>query len=232
MPITSLCPCSREISDYGAHNQRGSIEISVSFELSDDGEPLDFGDLIAVAEERGLGADLLPPQANGRALRHDAGLRKPRVRRGHHPRGRRSAQARSDEFARAAFASSMKRASTATTRTPRSSGLTDLSRNSASAHGQGRSQAPPEDRSRRCLLPTQARSRHRANSDSLRSTHPPRERAVRVATSASVRVEAPEQPRSGPLHRRPLARSLRGLRTRAAVLKPQRNCGSSPPATA
>src|ERR687896_95447 len=26
VPITSLCPCSREISDYGAHNQRGTIE--------------------------------------------------------------------------------------------------------------------------------------------------------------------------------------------------------------
>ena len=29
VPVTSLCPCSREISDYGAHNQRGSVEISV-----------------------------------------------------------------------------------------------------------------------------------------------------------------------------------------------------------
>jgi GTP cyclohydrolase I len=52
VPITSLCPCSREISDYGAHNQRGSIEISVSFELTED-ELLEFGDLIAVAEEAG-----------------------------------------------------------------------------------------------------------------------------------------------------------------------------------
>lgn len=33
VPITSLCPCSREISDYGAHNQRGAIEATVSFEL-------------------------------------------------------------------------------------------------------------------------------------------------------------------------------------------------------
>ena len=28
-PVTSLCPCSREISDYGAHNQRSRIMISV-----------------------------------------------------------------------------------------------------------------------------------------------------------------------------------------------------------
>jgi GTP cyclohydrolase I len=53
VPITSLCPCSREISDYGAHNQRGSIEIAVSFELIEDAEPLDFGELIAAAEEAG-----------------------------------------------------------------------------------------------------------------------------------------------------------------------------------
>jgi GTP cyclohydrolase IB len=25
VPVTSLCPCSREISDYGAHNQRGYV---------------------------------------------------------------------------------------------------------------------------------------------------------------------------------------------------------------
>lgn len=27
-PVTSLCPCSREISDYGAHNQRSAITIA------------------------------------------------------------------------------------------------------------------------------------------------------------------------------------------------------------
>lgn len=53
VPITSLCPCSREISDYGAHNQRGSVEISVTFELTEDAQPLDFGSLIEVAEEAG-----------------------------------------------------------------------------------------------------------------------------------------------------------------------------------
>ena len=53
VPITSLCPCSREISDYGAHNQRGSIETSVCFELIDAVRPLDFSDLIAAGEEAG-----------------------------------------------------------------------------------------------------------------------------------------------------------------------------------
>lgn len=28
-PVTSLCPCSREISDYGAHSQRGYVEVEV-----------------------------------------------------------------------------------------------------------------------------------------------------------------------------------------------------------
>jgi len=29
VPITSLCPCSKEISDYGAHSQRGRVDITV-----------------------------------------------------------------------------------------------------------------------------------------------------------------------------------------------------------
>lgn len=53
VPITSLCPCSREISDYGAHNQRGSVEISVGFESSQTPNPIDFHDLIEVAENAG-----------------------------------------------------------------------------------------------------------------------------------------------------------------------------------
>ena len=31
VPATSLCPCSKEISDYGAHNQRVHIEVKVRF---------------------------------------------------------------------------------------------------------------------------------------------------------------------------------------------------------
>jgi GTP cyclohydrolase IB len=30
VPVTSLCPCSKAISDYGAHNQRGTIRIETS----------------------------------------------------------------------------------------------------------------------------------------------------------------------------------------------------------
>ena len=29
VPVTSLCPCSKEISDYGAHNQRSIVSLSV-----------------------------------------------------------------------------------------------------------------------------------------------------------------------------------------------------------
>lgn len=31
VPICTLCPCSREISDYGAHNQRGEVRLQVRF---------------------------------------------------------------------------------------------------------------------------------------------------------------------------------------------------------
>jgi GTP cyclohydrolase I len=31
VPITSVCPCSKEISDYGAHNQRGNVKLRVRF---------------------------------------------------------------------------------------------------------------------------------------------------------------------------------------------------------
>ncbi len=31
VPITTVCPCSKEISDYGAHNQRGEVRAKVRF---------------------------------------------------------------------------------------------------------------------------------------------------------------------------------------------------------
>lgn len=30
-PVTTLCPCSKEISEYGAHNQKAEVAITVSF---------------------------------------------------------------------------------------------------------------------------------------------------------------------------------------------------------
>jgi GTP cyclohydrolase IB len=46
VPATSLCPCSKEISEYGAHNQRSSIQVCA--ELLDD---VAIDELIRVAEE-------------------------------------------------------------------------------------------------------------------------------------------------------------------------------------
>jgi GTP cyclohydrolase I len=31
VPITTVCPCSREISSYGAHNQRGQVRVAIRF---------------------------------------------------------------------------------------------------------------------------------------------------------------------------------------------------------
>jgi GTP cyclohydrolase I len=31
VPITSVCPCSKEISDFGAHNQRGEVKLGIRF---------------------------------------------------------------------------------------------------------------------------------------------------------------------------------------------------------
>ena len=45
VPVKSLCPCSKGISDYGAHNQRSIITIKTNW--SDD---LNIVDLINVAE--------------------------------------------------------------------------------------------------------------------------------------------------------------------------------------
>lgn len=46
VPVTSLCPCSKKISEYGAHNQRSHVTIAVQLN-----GPMDVEDLIAVAEE-------------------------------------------------------------------------------------------------------------------------------------------------------------------------------------
>jgi len=45
VPVTSLCPCSKRISDYGAHNQRSHITIR-----AEAGEALTLDDLIEIAE--------------------------------------------------------------------------------------------------------------------------------------------------------------------------------------
>jgi GTP cyclohydrolase IB len=46
VPVTSLCPCSKKISQYGAHNQRSHVTISA--ELADD---VAVEELIQIAEQ-------------------------------------------------------------------------------------------------------------------------------------------------------------------------------------
>lgn len=48
VPVTSLCPCSRELSRFGAHNQRGVITVQVRYR-----EFVWIEDLVAVIEECG-----------------------------------------------------------------------------------------------------------------------------------------------------------------------------------
>ncbi|WP_109485783.1 GTP cyclohydrolase FolE2 [Occallatibacter savannae] len=47
-PVTTLCPCSKAISDYGAHNQRGEITIDVMIETG--GRTVWIEEIIEIAE--------------------------------------------------------------------------------------------------------------------------------------------------------------------------------------
>ena len=46
VPVTSLCPCSKKISDYGAHNQRSHITIEAVLD-----EDITVEELVAIAEQ-------------------------------------------------------------------------------------------------------------------------------------------------------------------------------------
>jgi GTP cyclohydrolase FolE2 len=48
--VTSVCPCSKTISDYGAHNQWGRVTVDVDLA---DGAELWFDELIAIGEKSG-----------------------------------------------------------------------------------------------------------------------------------------------------------------------------------
>jgi len=45
VPVTTLCPCSKNISKYGAHNQRGEVTVSVRFK-----DTVWIEDLISIIE--------------------------------------------------------------------------------------------------------------------------------------------------------------------------------------
>ncbi len=46
VPVTSLCPCSKKISDYGAHNQRSHVTIASTVESD-----VSIEELVAIAEQ-------------------------------------------------------------------------------------------------------------------------------------------------------------------------------------
>jgi len=51
--VTSLCPCSREISDYGAHSQRGHVEVEVEAPGWRDGKSIWPQELFNYADQAG-----------------------------------------------------------------------------------------------------------------------------------------------------------------------------------
>jgi GTP cyclohydrolase I len=55
VPVTSLCPCSKALSDYGAHNQRGYVSIDVRSSMDEQGNMqfIWIEELIDVAEKSG-----------------------------------------------------------------------------------------------------------------------------------------------------------------------------------
>lgn len=50
VPITSLCPCSKEISDYGAHNQRSEVVLEVETHAGDAGSAAGISADICIEE--------------------------------------------------------------------------------------------------------------------------------------------------------------------------------------
>lgn len=55
VPVTSLCPCSKAISDYGAHNQRGYVTIELRTRQDEEGVPalIWIEELVDIAERSG-----------------------------------------------------------------------------------------------------------------------------------------------------------------------------------
>jgi GTP cyclohydrolase I len=70
VPVTSVCPCSKSISDYGAHNQRGHIRIDawLSADADQASIPLSLDELIEMAE--GCGSSPVYPLLKRADERH------------------------------------------------------------------------------------------------------------------------------------------------------------------
>ena len=89
VPVTSLCPCSKKISERGAHNQRSHVTISAQAARAhvDRGAHRDRG-------ERSVVRAVRDPQASRREVRDRARLRQSEVRRRHGARRRRATERR------------------------------------------------------------------------------------------------------------------------------------------
>ncbi|MFO1384986.1 MAG: GTP cyclohydrolase, FolE2/MptA family [Chitinivorax sp.] len=57
VPVTSLCPCSKQISAYGAHNQRSHISIRAAAR-----EGLSIEALIRIAEQAFVAQTIWPAE--------------------------------------------------------------------------------------------------------------------------------------------------------------------------
>ena len=59
VPFTSLCPCSREISDFGAHNQRSLCRVKLTFADADKLDDVSIARLVKLIETQGS-AEVFP----------------------------------------------------------------------------------------------------------------------------------------------------------------------------
>lgn len=51
VPIATLCPCSKAISDYGAHNQRAVIRVNLTLDTENDHQVVWIEDLVSALDE-------------------------------------------------------------------------------------------------------------------------------------------------------------------------------------
>jgi GTP cyclohydrolase I len=58
--IATLCPCSKEISEYSAHNQRGKITMEIDFDETFDEAEIDWKEKLLEAAESNASARLYP----------------------------------------------------------------------------------------------------------------------------------------------------------------------------
>lgn len=58
--ITTLCPCSKEISEYSAHNQRGTVSMDISLAEDFEEEKIDWKEMLLEAAESNASARLHP----------------------------------------------------------------------------------------------------------------------------------------------------------------------------